>query len=677
MSEIKFKKILNEKDERVGKVELIVQRDRIPPVLVRLNPNEYLSKIRQELEKNSNILMEDIHLFAMKSNVIAREVEKYWKLSDIIEKRNNDMFLCLVKISTSNVRFLIDQFKLEYGRTITSSGIKVTGEKAFIIKETGCKLDEFGARSYGTTEYEFNSNESEVMKMVSYLSNNIDVRSSANFGKTKSTNSKYKVKSVFYNTVSLKLIREDLGQINYDYLKPTEKFLNKIEDAIESGNPRKKFKEITKEFGLFISNEVIFGGKFYSGRSQEKYINEIAISACCFALNINVKVKHNNVNSSKPHEFFKLIGGKQPNSLEKFDEKTWKESLNDFENWECTEYKNPVSIFRPLPYELRKRIFKIIGKRILYNSIEDYIYKPNKTNTFELPTYMADIVQNEDAECNIFATVIDTNDSKNDFFSCQILWTPNEKLKLIIHLIHKSFFKRPKYNLKIGLMVVGYNINFDLINIESSIQFKVIENKIEASKSMYCKKFFDDSFIEEPICLGIPVLRVFEPSLVIGHHFFNYQGSNGIGIGSYIFSYCLKKNHYVELPEFTFSTLIISNYPDCNEYRIIPFNCKNSIFDKLLPFNFKNSSLLPDDNNHHSSQPVIPKFISLHSNEDNCAPIFLKQKQNEIKIKYMRTEVCDDTCICKKALEVNDLKLHFFKVFIIIKFTCFIILLLL
>jgi hypothetical protein len=229
------------------------------------------------------------------------------------------------------------------------------------------------------------------------------------------------------------------------------------------------------------------------------------------------------------------------------------------ENWDCTEYKNPVSIFRPLPYELRKRIFKSIGKRILYyDPGEDYNYEPNGNKKFELkniPSYIADIIQQKDAECNIFATVIDTDDSKNDFFNCQILWVPNMKPRLIIHCIQNS--KKPKYKLKIGLMVVGYDINFNFVNSGSDINLKVIENKIEASSSMYCKKLFNDSITEEHICLGIPVLKEVNSS-VIGHHFFNYQEGNRIGIGLYTFSYCLKENHYVELPEFTFYTLVIN-----------------------------------------------------------------------------------------------------------------------
>jgi hypothetical protein len=668
---VNFKKFLDEKNEKDGKVMIKVIKDGHHSGLVPLNPKEKLSKIRQVLEKNTVILMKDIQLFAVKSNKIAKEDEKDLSLNDIIETIGNDKILYLVKNTTPNVRFLIDCCKLEYGRTITPSEIEIASEKAFDIEAKGCKLEEFGAEGCGKGKYEFNSNESEIIKTLFSLSSDINIQNFANFGlsfgKTKSTNSKSEISSTcnytYYNKVSLKLFDEVLEQINYDYLKPTDKFLKKIEAAIGSENPKKKFREIAKEFGRFISNEVLLGGKIYfegeESLQETTEENENEYGASANAPAANFEAKYNVINSSgkikrAKYELFRLIGRNQPKSLEDFDEKAWIESLNDFVNWDCTEYKKPVSIFRPLPYELRERIFKSIGKRILYyDPGEDYNYEPNGNKKFELkniPSYIADIIQQKDAECNIFATVIDTDDSKNDFFNCQILWIPNRKPKLVIHCIQNS--KKPKYNLKIGLMVVGYDINFNFINSDSDINFEVIENKIEATSLMYRKQPFKDPFTDDYICLGIPVLK--EPnssldSLVIGHHFFNCQESNRIGI--YTFSYCLKKNHCVELPGFIFYTLVISNYPESNEYKISPFKYRSFDINKL--FKYK----------PHSSKSVIPKFISLHSTENNCAPIFLKQKQDEIKIKHVKDikskENCNgDKCICRETLKVKDLKLH-------------------
>ncbi|EXX58825.1 hypothetical protein GLOIN_2v936225 [Rhizophagus irregularis DAOM 181602=DAOM 197198] len=640
-------------------VEIKVRKGGLDSGLVRLKLDENLSSIRQELEKVT--LMNDTLLFSDGTSRIQERDERKFLLSQIIKTIEDDKILYLVKNPSLDydLKILKDKFQLEYGRKINSDGeIDIAKGKAFILDVRDFKVrkgEGMGIEKSEVTQSEYNKQITE-----STINDDINAKFGLSYGKSKNTmtgsEKKLILRSMYINKISLKIER--------NYFKPTEEFIDEVENAIKIKDHEeklKKFKDIAEKFGQFISSEVLIGGKAYF-LEEEKSVK--------FSEEKN-KIGSTTVEDmSSKNKLIKLIGGERDN-LDNFNERAWVKSLDDFVNWGCIEYKNLVSIFQLLPYELYKRIFrknnseglKGLAKRILYSDQIAYIYSPNSLNkrkTFELtniPTYMLE----NDAECNIFATVIDTDDSKNDFFSCQILLLPNRRPQLMIHCIQK-YTRNTKYNLKVGLVVVGYDINFNFINSDSVIRFEVIENKIEASKSMYYKKLFYDSFIEEPICLGIPVLREPNPSLVIGHHFFNYQGSNGIGIGSYIFSYSLEKNHYVELPEFTFSTLIISNYPDCNEYKIIPFNCKNSILDKLFPFNFKNSCLLPNYINPHSSQSVIPKYISLHSSEDNCAPIFLKQKKNEIKIKYIRTEVCEDNhCICKKTIEVNDLKLHFFK----------------
>ncbi|CAB4421169.1 unnamed protein product [Rhizophagus irregularis] len=55
----------------------------------------------------------------------------------------------------------------------------------------------------------------------------------------------------------------------------------------------------------------------------------------------------------------------------------------------------------------------------------------------------------------------------------------------------------------------------------------------------------------------------------------------------------------------------------------------------------------------------MPKYISLLSiGENNCGPILLKQKFNEIKAKYLKS--CEnEACICRKNRK-NDLECVFF-----------------
>uniref|UniRef100_U9TTV0 Crinkler family protein n=1 Tax=Rhizophagus irregularis (strain DAOM 181602 / DAOM 197198 / MUCL 43194) TaxID=747089 RepID=U9TTV0_RHIID len=129
----------------------------------------------------------------------------------------------------------------------------------------------------------------------------------------------------------------------------------------------------------------------------------------------------------------KLIGGEQ-SSLENFDEKTWVKSLKDYKTWDCIEFRGPISIFQILPKDLLEQIIKSIGKRIHYATTKDFNYyleRIERPKKFELdiPSNISKIIQNKAADCNIFATVIDTAESKNDFFTCQVLCPPDGKPK--------------------------------------------------------------------------------------------------------------------------------------------------------------------------------------------------------------------------------------------------------
>ncbi|RIA88899.1 hypothetical protein C1645_773737 [Glomus cerebriforme] len=150
-----------------------------------------------------------------------------------------------------------------------------------------------------------------------------------------------------------------------------------------------------------------------------------------------------------------------------------------------------------------------------------------------------------------------------------------------------------------------------------------------------------NSLMEKVPCLGIPVLSQLDSSnesIVIGHHFFNVRESSKIG--SYTFSYCFKRKHYVNLPDFTFYTLIISKYSNSDDYGISSFSRSN--------FKEKIKSIIKPN-----SDSLKLRYISLHSSgENNCGPIFLKQKFEKIKRRYiesMNYNSCKQaaSCICK------------------------------
>jgi hypothetical protein len=194
-------------------------------------------------------------------------------------------------------------------------------------------------------------------------------------------------------------------------------------------------------------------------------------------------------------------------------------------------------------------------------------------------------------------------------------------------------------------MVVGYDVNFNFNYPDSNIKLRVLKDDFKASNHKDVTKQLDLEYNSSDLYFGIPILNMLDNSNshIIGHHFLNDNENKKIG--TYIFSYSLKKNHYDKLPNFTFYTLIISNYPNSDNYGISTFQHASKI-SKLLNV-IKLNSLKP-----------IPKFISIYSMRDNnCGPIFLKQKANEIKFKYINVNCNQNDCICKskkfKRLEDN------------------------
>ncbi|POG80819.1 hypothetical protein GLOIN_2v1512838, partial [Rhizophagus irregularis DAOM 181602=DAOM 197198] len=191
-----------------------------------------------------------------------------------------------------------------------------------------------------------------------------------------------------------------------------------------------------------------------------------------------------------------------------------------------------------------------------HNCVLEEVRKPIQYN-LNIPSHVKNIIKDKDTDCKIFATVTDIMKSKNDFFTCQILCPSNGKPpSLIIHRVQSSFniFKKRECKLKIRWMVIGYyrDLNFDF-----NTRFKVQKNDFNAPDT--------DNLIEYnskvPICLGTPVLNEYpkNESLIIGYYYYVQEEMNKIKACT--FAYCLEERRLLlNLPKFTFYTLIITNY---------------------------------------------------------------------------------------------------------------------
>ncbi|RIA80284.1 hypothetical protein C1645_838969 [Glomus cerebriforme] len=572
--------------------------------LVRLNLEDNLAKVRTELEKHTIVRMNNTLSFAarkdrtvIESYEIAHENEVEFHLNDIIDIINaggkKEYILHLIESSKPIWNFFNDKCKLDYGRTMTNNGIKEAENRAFIMED--CELIEsnkLGAIGCRCGKVEFNSNEVEdwIMKRNLFFAADDKVRNFVKLGLSVGTLRNEN----FRSETNLSYHYTNYGKLVLKFnkcLKPTTEFINEVNDVIKSKNPR-NFKRIIEKFGQFIPTEVILGGRVCSkdcGNITEystENVTEVAMGLGI--LNITeTGIASNSGHKIENSKFCKfnnkiLIGGEQPENFNNFDdaaEKAWVKSLENYKNWDCIEFKNPISIFKLLDDDLYKQILSLVGKKILYSKTEyvDYYWSDkNKPNFFELcmPPNILKILDNEEADCNIYATVIHTEESTNGSFVCQIFFPPHGKPRLIIHCVQtkvQEFKKKFKSNfkLKINWMVIGYDIDFNSIPFDNDVQLKVIKNDFSAQNNQTVQE--SNSFLR----FGIPVLNELDVSNnypIIGHHFFNIHENNMISnkIGLRTFSYCLKNNYCINLPNFTFYTLVISNFSP--EFSIISFD---------------------------------------------------------------------------------------------------------
>src|ERR1051325_2854744 len=135
-------------------------------VHLNLNPEDNLSKIRNILETQHNIM--DMLLFLKKIpkkddhntfDEIEREDEEKFILDDITESGDSNHTLYLKELSQE---FFNDKCKLDYGCTMSSDGIKRANERAFTMKS--CELNKIGVEGYKMGKLQFESNKDWMMK---------------------------------------------------------------------------------------------------------------------------------------------------------------------------------------------------------------------------------------------------------------------------------------------------------------------------------------------------------------------------------------------------------------------------------------------------------------------------------------------------------------------------------
>jgi hypothetical protein len=471
--------------------------------IVKLTLEDNLSVVRESLKNDATIKMNNTLLFSKKFTdnklaEISRENEKDFTLRDIIEKSNDTTYtLYLIKTSTY-WKFLNDKHKLDFGCTMTSSGIKRASQRAFITE--ACQLNELDINKEKVVK--FYSLEDRMIKNNLFFVPNMNVKYFARIG-IKHENEYFKDNENITNiTYKCQVHKKEFIKIGN--LKATDNFIKKVNDALKLEDP-KKFVQITEEFGQFIPTEVILGQRF--------------------------QIDNNNTKEKE-------------------------DSLNDYRKWNIIELREPISIFELVDDDLREKLYSFFGKRILYSEItlldikdiEDN--KDDKTKIIELPQKISELISSKHADCSIFATAIGIK----DYYHCQIFTSPDDKeQKLIIH-----HFNGKDSQLKIGWMVVGNDTNFKSIfpdyNTTSfnNTRFKIFKINYNLSDDVVFNLKTLKLPTEKPYYIGIPYTNN-QSDPVIGHYFSNDREK------LYRFAYSPKDKQCVKLPEFRLHLLEMTN----------------------------------------------------------------------------------------------------------------------
>ncbi|CAB4422433.1 unnamed protein product [Rhizophagus irregularis] len=483
------------------KVKVVGDDDRT--VLTRLNIIDSLSTIREILEYNSIIRMDDTLLFSDGFTNIMQKDELDFKLEEIIE--NNDT-LFLKPSPSSNLDYFRHKLKLEFGRILSPGRIIVESSEKRVFT---MNIEEKSA-SYSMINKDifFNSKKGWIKYIKMFFNAEAEMMNFGSLGlrfsSEQNTNNQTENKILFTKVSKLSL------RINK--LRPTQEFIEEVKHALNS-NDRGRFDKIYKYFGQFIPTEVTLGGILYYYRIEK-------------TRTLGEKSQNKSIHTERSAMY--LIGGK-PQNLDVFDEDMWIKSLEDYETWECIEFRSPINIFQLLDGNLYKEVCAFLGKKILYSEILSHScqleYKRRVIINLPLRGKICEVIKNEEANCSIFATVVDEEERKNDFLNCQI-YHPRDKVpQLIIHCFQKKQKHLPLRKLKIAFMIVGYDIYFNNFNyLNDEMQLRVLSIETNNHKLNQPILRFESNEISS--FLGIPVLKELNntnESIVIGNYFLNIR----------------------------------------------------------------------------------------------------------------------------------------------------------
>ncbi|CAJ0762128.1 18597_t:CDS:2, partial [Entrophospora sp. SA101] len=424
-----------------------------------INEDKALSEILVAYKLPLNMKLDEVRLFLSQrldynfSFILPDhgEIEIDEEYKDTLEKiiNKNDKNINLIELCKTNRPNWSKLIKsCEYGfNIIADKGAERASKKAIVITDSKNKKDRHPERYKETKRCDneldnlcqrntaFDCKISSILPWLSFC-----------IGLTSKSSIEFKKKSA--TATSYSIIKSEHASIEFtelDYYLTTE-FVNDVESAIDPNLKLRvqleKLKKIIEDYVIESSSSTI------SGESNMSYssITDFGISGC------RTKSGNDNTSSSEARSYERIIGGGDY----LFDDNIsgWYEALSDPDKWEIVEYKEVIPIFEILPDDLKDRVLKCLGQRILDVKTCKIVYDTKEKAHVHI---LEHDIPNID-ECQIFSTIMEENESAKNSFSSRIEYLDKNSPVIVIHKINedkdKSSYNR--HDLKISYIIVGY-----------------------------------------------------------------------------------------------------------------------------------------------------------------------------------------------------------------------------
>ncbi|CAG8486031.1 665_t:CDS:2 [Cetraspora pellucida] len=429
---------------------------------------------------------------------IKRSLEDSINLKDIAWKVKNEFHIKIKKENDEDWNELIEQCAIDMGFTYENDRIQLAKLQAFTINVTTIK-PQISPLFSGTREFKCEQQLDGLFKenlifncqmdspYLSYLS--------LLAGLTLERTNELKKSRVESTTYSYECIEKAKLNIDKTNVILENDFIEDVNSALDAKYSRKekinKLIEISKKYGHFYANEVVFGGaiiKNIKNINEQKHGRNSNISFGIKNNQTHFGLGYNSENTVSKllnisQKTLTIIGGNVAFYVQDDQEaiKLWRNSVNDPKQWRIISY-NIRPIFDLLDDERKNKVLEAFGKQILKARITTRNIELQQLSTCPivlegLDKEIKDVTSNP-LQCQIFASIINQD---NRVYSLRVEYLDKNTPAFVIHYIggRKNSKKKQQCEIQVGWIIIGYPEKFIFEQRNNEMEVIINEKKCD------------------------------------------------------------------------------------------------------------------------------------------------------------------------------------------------------